>query len=209
MSGIMSLAGAALKFGAMAKDMEAIGPAIVAQACKMVCDRAKEVLGTYEFNWPHLQAETIAHKMRGDSPLLETGELRHSIQWTAHGNEGPVGSNLDRAVWMEFGTSRIPPRPFLSMAAQDQEKAIHTMAVKAAVVDELGLFFAGEPDDKVERALATYRRALAKTLAPLFAQTPADQLEAMLDCLIDGIQQRRRQIEASGPAAEKHETHRN
>jgi len=113
--------------------MHDVGEAIVAKACQMVCDEAKRVLGTYEYGWPELKPETIARKMRGDSPLLETGELRASIEWTAHGNQGWVGSNNDKAVWHELGTSRIPLRPFLSGAAMHMEDQIHKMAARAVV----------------------------------------------------------------------------
>jgi hypothetical protein len=76
--------------------------------------------------------------MRGDSPLLETGELRDSIQFNSSGNEGHVGSNLDKAVWMEFGTSRVPARSFLAAAAAQQEELIHKMAERAVVAVVLG-----------------------------------------------------------------------
>ena len=110
-----------------------VNHAIVARACEMVANAAKEALGTYEFGWVSLKPETIARKMRGDSPLLETGELKNSIQWNSSGNEGHVGSNLDKAVWMELGTSKIPPRSFLAAAAMQQEELIHEMAARAVV----------------------------------------------------------------------------
>jgi hypothetical protein len=99
----------------------------------MVCNEAKRVLGTYDYGWPSLKAETIARKIHGDTPLLETGELRASIEWIADGNHGAVGSNNDKAVWHEFGTSRIPPRPFLAGAAAHVEAKIHKMAARAVV----------------------------------------------------------------------------
>jgi hypothetical protein len=43
---------AAAKFNAIGRDMETIGPAIVARACEMVCEEAKRVLGRYEYEWP-------------------------------------------------------------------------------------------------------------------------------------------------------------
>jgi hypothetical protein len=35
--------------------------------------------------------------------------------------------NHPEAKWHEIGTSRIPPRPFLSLAAMGQERIIHEM----------------------------------------------------------------------------------
>jgi hypothetical protein len=82
----------------------------------MVCAEAKRVIGEGYPEWPALSPETLARKM-GDGPLLETGELRASIEWNAEGKEGHVGSNNDKAVWQELGTARIPPRSFLMGAA--------------------------------------------------------------------------------------------
>jgi phage gpG-like protein len=128
---VYSILGFVAKLKAIEHDLNETNHAIVARACQMVANAAKEALGTYEFGWVSLAPETIAHKMRGDSPLLETGELRDSIQWNSSGNVGHVGSNLDKAVWHEFGTSRIPPRPFLGAAAAQQEELIYKMAGKA------------------------------------------------------------------------------
>ena|ERR1700682_3137852 len=131
---LMSLLEAAAKFKAIERDLHQVGPAIVARACEMVCKEIKEVLGSYHYGWEHLQPSTIAKKMLGDTPLFETGELRDSIQWTSSGNEGEVGSNLDRALWMEFGTSRgIPPRPFILPTAIAMEKKIYRMAARAVM----------------------------------------------------------------------------
>jgi phage gpG-like protein len=130
-TGIYSIAGFIAHLKVLDLELNAVGDAVIAKACQMVANAAKEALGTYEFGWISLKPETIARKMRGDSPLLETGELRDSIQWNASGHVGHVGSNLDKAVWMELGTSKIPPRSFLAAAAMQQEELIHKMAVKA------------------------------------------------------------------------------
>jgi len=66
----------------------------------------------------------------GSTPLLETGELRNSISWDAPIHEGRetvgyVGSTDPKSVFHELGTVRIPPRPFLSTAAAQQEEKIH------------------------------------------------------------------------------------
>jgi hypothetical protein len=41
-----------------------------------------------------------------NTPLLETGEMRASIEWNADAHHGFVGSNNDKAIWQELGTSR-------------------------------------------------------------------------------------------------------
>jgi phage gpG-like protein len=131
MTGVFSILGFVAQIRQIESDIDKLGPAIIARACEMVCARAKAMLGTYQDGWPALQPETIARKMRGDSPLLETGEMRDSIEWNSSGLQGYVGSNNDRAVWMELGTSKVPPRPFLSLAAAEMEDKIHRMAAKA------------------------------------------------------------------------------
>jgi phage gpG-like protein len=138
---VYSILGFVAKLKVIDHDLTEVGHAVVARACQMVANAAKEALGTYEFGWVSLAPETIARKMRGDTPLLETGELRDSIQWNSDGNKGYVGSDLDKAVWMEFGTSKIPPRSFLAAAAAQQEELIHKMAAKAvhAVIRGEGL----------------------------------------------------------------------
>jgi hypothetical protein len=84
------------------------------------------------FLWPALQPETIERKAHGDTPLLETGELRDSISYTAPLHEdgntvGYVGSDNPKATWHQLGTGHIPPRPFLTIAAMGKEREIHEM----------------------------------------------------------------------------------
>ena len=56
------------------------GSLCVEKACRMVEKEAKRAIGTYLFEWEPLKPETVARKTTGDSPLLETGELRDSIE---------------------------------------------------------------------------------------------------------------------------------
>ena|SRR5260221_3942661 len=81
---------------------------------------AVHYLGTYQEGWAPLKPETIARKATGDSPLLETGHMRESIShyvnpFSAFAMEVVVGSTDKTAIFQEQGTSRIPPRPFLSL----------------------------------------------------------------------------------------------
>ena len=90
-------------------------------AAVIVETEAKRVIGTHDYNWPPLEQATIDRKKHGDTPLLETGEMRDSIEHTVHQSEiehvAYIGSNNDKAVWQELGTSKIPPRSFLAGAA--------------------------------------------------------------------------------------------
>jgi hypothetical protein len=120
------LEGAAL-FGGMAIAYQKAIHDSLDGACEIVEKEAKRVIGTYEYGWPSLQPDTIARKAKGDTPLLETGEMRDSIEHTVSGKSGFVGSNNDKAVWQELGTSRIPPRSFLGGACmrKGEEVAKH------------------------------------------------------------------------------------
>jgi hypothetical protein len=142
MTGVYSVLGFVAQLKAIEHDMNALGPAIVARACEMVCAEAKRVIGTYDYDWPQLSPETLARKFF-NTPLLETGEMRASIEWStsANGLEGAVGSNNDKAVWQELGTVKIPPRSFLVGAAQHMEEKIHKMALRSviAVLEGRGL----------------------------------------------------------------------
>src|SRR6266480_157414 len=120
MTQTFTLLGFVAHLATVEKDMHVVGHAIVARACEMVCEEAKRVIGEgYDF-WPALKPETLARKMM-NTPLLESGALRGSIEWNSSGNEGYVGSNSDIAGFQELGTSRIPPRSFLAGAAMAME----------------------------------------------------------------------------------------
>ena len=120
-------------------DYHKVGPRIIEQACQMVAAAARRAIGREHEMWPALAPATIADRVKkgfaANEPLLRTGQLRDSIQWTtsANGLEGAVGSNSPIAVYQELGTSRIPPRSFLVSSAISMEEKIHRMAGRAVV----------------------------------------------------------------------------
>ena len=128
MKSFASLAQFAVQAHVISENLEHVQQEVIRQAAEIVEDRAKSELGGYGLGVVPLKASTIARKGRGDSPLLETGELRNSIEHTIGDKVAWVGSNNDKAVWHELGTSKMPPRPFLSLAAIASEPAIHKMA---------------------------------------------------------------------------------
>jgi phage gpG-like protein len=109
---------------------------------------AKAAIGTYRFDWPALQPETIARITTGDSPLLETGELQASIGHVSgrEGGEavGYVGTNDPVAKYHELGTRTIPPRSFLGEAAMRKEHKIHEMAIARKTTGDSPLLETGE-----------------------------------------------------------------
>lgn len=132
----------------MTVGIDGVQRTVLERAAQIVEDEAKRVLGTYDYGWPPLAPSTVARKAAGDSPLLETGELRDSIahnidhpspaalggRWMGvgvHPMSAFVGSDNDKAVWHEFGTSRVPPRPFLSQALIREEARVVTLVGSA------------------------------------------------------------------------------
>lgn len=122
---------------AIERDIAATGPMIVEKACQIIHKKAKAAIGREHEMWAPLAESTIAdkahHGFATPKPLLRTGALRDSIEYTVSGLEGSVGSDLDRAVYLELGTSRIPPRSFLVSAAISSEDRIHRMAAAATI----------------------------------------------------------------------------
>ena len=113
----------------MAANIEHAERSALEWAARAIEREAKDAIGTYRYDWPPLQPETIAKKTTGDSPLLETGEMRDSIEHIVIGHtEAHVGSNNDKALWHELGTKTIPPRSFLGEAARRCEPAIREVA---------------------------------------------------------------------------------
>jgi len=91
---------------------------------ELVAKTAKDKIGNEQDDWPPLSDETIDDKeKRGyptPSPLLREGTLLDSIVAPALDEivalTLEVGSTDPVAVFQEMGTSRMPPRPFLSTA---------------------------------------------------------------------------------------------
>jgi phage gpG-like protein len=140
-----SLGGFAAHLLTIEADLKITEEVCVEKACRMVEKEAKAAIGTYRFeNWPPLEPETVARKARGDTPLLETGELRDSIEHVSgrEGGEvvGYVGTNDPIAKYHELGTRTIPPRSFLGEAAMRKEHKIHEMMERtiAATFDRGG-----------------------------------------------------------------------
>ncbi len=96
---------------------------------------ALAMIGHEHANWPPLAASTLAHK-KANTPLLETGEMRDSIKAAVIAPELEllVGSTDPKSKWHEYGTRKIPPRPFIGPSAIASlpfaEKTLGETAVK-------------------------------------------------------------------------------
>lgn len=113
----LTLGGMAAILVAAQHRMENVQSTQMEKAAVLIEEEAKRVLGTYDYGWPRLSPVTIARKANGDTPGIETGEMKDSVEHVSSSTELSVGSNESKAVWFELGTSRgQPPRPFISGA---------------------------------------------------------------------------------------------
>lgn len=104
------------------------------KVAKIIERDAKSQIGHYQpevgpfQDWAPLAESTEKEKARlgypANAPLLREGDLRESIEHEVQGQEAVVGSKSEIAEYQEFGTSTIPPRPFIGPAAFKNKEAI-------------------------------------------------------------------------------------
>ena len=94
------------------------------QGAVMIEREAKALIGTEYPGWPALADSTVERKaakgqtgrISGTDPLYATGELRATVSHFVEDRTAIIGTPDQVGVYMEMGTSRVPPRPFLSAA---------------------------------------------------------------------------------------------
>lgn len=59
----------------------------------------------------------------GEAPAIDTGALVNSIQTTAEGLNAVIGTNMEYAVHLEFGTVAMEPRPFFGPTFEHAQPA--------------------------------------------------------------------------------------
>jgi phage gpG-like protein len=101
------------KFGALAAEASTVRHATLEAAAKMFLKRAQDAIGTYEYGWPPLSPDTIRRKETGDSPLLETGEMKDSGGYEVHHDYAIVGFTDPKTHLHEWGDRHTPPRPII------------------------------------------------------------------------------------------------
>jgi len=142
--------------------LDATNREIIEAGCKMIRFEARRVIGSYDAKptWPQLAESTQRNREKkgfpANEPLLRTGDLRDSIEYQViSDHEGNVGSNLDIAVYQELGTSKMPPRPFLSTSAKKMGPEIAKMAGRATAARIAGQGF-GEIQELLHLAHGIY-----------------------------------------------------
>lgn len=97
-------------------------------------EEIKDSIYSQSGNWKDLKPKTIKDKGSSDI-LIETGQLVESIQVNQvndlkyiiapEGNHSSGVSNSELAVFHEYGTERIPPRPFIKPIHSVEEPEVH------------------------------------------------------------------------------------
>jgi HK97 gp10 family phage protein len=148
----MNLGGLVAHFLTVKEDMKLAEEVCLEKACRMLEKSANKAIGNddYIFGWPKLAQSTIDRK-GFERPLYETGALRDSIEHNvdAGARDAYVGTDDPVAKYHEFGTSKIPARPFLGGALIAQEGKIHAMIERTMA----GVLSSGGPNYREMREL--------------------------------------------------------
>jgi hypothetical protein len=74
-----------------------------------------------------------------------------------------------------------------------------------ATAEELGLLFAHQPDEKVDKELARMRKNLNAKFCALFPSAPPETMAAGVDSIIRSVRDRKREIERDSIAVKRSE----
>ena len=123
---------------------------VLEKALVRIEQTAREELGVYQPEtgpfpaWAELTEETQASREAAgftpNDPLLRSGDLRDSLGHTIDRVEldGQVGVTSEVGPYMEFGTSRVPPRPFLGPAGYRNVELVAKLAGAAVMAGLIG-----------------------------------------------------------------------
>lgn len=67
----------------------------------------------------------------GEAPASDSGMLAGSITVELDGVTAYVGTNLDYGYWLEFGTTKMEPRPFLMPSLEEEASAFRAKLKEA------------------------------------------------------------------------------
>lgn len=158
----MDWSGIITAISGMQPGMEAAIHEEVKKSAIIIRDKAVLKFGTYQPAvgpypaWEQLAPRTVKQKAKagasGDDPLIGhypagiknkvwPAHLRNTIEFKVEGMSAVVGTSDPLGPWQEFGTSTIPPRPFLFPAAFEEEpdfqKRIKEAVIKGALASWL------------------------------------------------------------------------
>ena len=121
-----NLAALAAKYGQATTDAAIAGGNLVrSTAMKSIRSQSsgREVTRTREGGGQYRHIAASA----GHAPNTDTGRLVSSIQVDVRQNDVFVGSTLEYAAPLEFGTTRMQPRPWLNPALEQNRRTIERL----------------------------------------------------------------------------------
>lgn len=130
-------------FARLALAGDAVSHHIAEQGARIIEKDAKERIGSYQdaagpfAAWANLAPSTVDDRIRKgftpDDPLERTGGLRKSYGHKTQGAVAVVGSASPIALYMEQGTSKMPPRAVVGPAAVASSGAIGRVAATTLI----------------------------------------------------------------------------
>ena len=110
------------------KDLISSSKSYLLRESEELKNKVKDVIQNQTESWTPLAKDTIERK-GSDKMLIETGQLLDSIEVvkqsdleyviTPQGNHSSGISNSQLAMYQEYGTSKIPPRPFFRPVGEE------------------------------------------------------------------------------------------
>lgn len=114
---------------------EAIG-VLVEKTAKAEIGHYQEAVGPFPA-WAELADSTKESRLAAgyteNDPLLASGELQESFSHQSTALEVIVGTPEEKMIYLEFGTSKMPPRPVLGPAVFTNKEKIEAIAGTAAM----------------------------------------------------------------------------
>lgn len=120
----------------------------LAQCCATIQREAQEGMTNTKIDftktyYTHNKQKAHHPSQEGNPPAVDTGTLRRSITYTIDESKmvGKVGSTINDppyGAYLEFGTSRMKPRPWLKPAIEKSKETIEKIlgkAIKVAIND--------------------------------------------------------------------------
>lgn len=108
----------------------------IKSAFEQAVARGLEAIGLQaEGNAKREVTKAVYNSPPAKSGYVRTGALRNSISHATDGSAAYVGSNIEYAPYVEYGTSKMGARPFIKPAVQnykDEYKAIMENEMKNA-----------------------------------------------------------------------------
>jgi len=122
--GIKTFKGIAKAFGKLESEILAKQKLAVAESVVLIHGNAVKSIQAVGDGTPEMRYDpkrVVSVSKPGDPPNSDTGRLVQSIKFDfkKDGLVGRVGSNLKYAAWLEFGTERMDPRPWLAPAIEE------------------------------------------------------------------------------------------